>query len=262
MAAEPSTATVAERNATGLYCYGVMSAEAAPTSGAGGIGGAAVESVREGKLAALTSRIGSTKVRATRRDLLRHSEVLLKALDRGTVLPLRFGVVFDSEEALLDDFLRPRHDELMGLLRDLEGRVELRVTAFYREEEILAEVVHANPRIAKLRAATRDADAAATYPFRLELGELVAAEVDARTRRDRQELLERLRPLSLAAEVEDEPIEHQVLRASFLVERRHLSEFDEAMDSLARRHAERIHFKYVGPLPPHSFVSLDGEGGR
>ena len=56
--------------------------------------------------------------------------------------------------------------------------------------------------------------------------------------------------------VDQEPIEHQVLRASFLVERGHVSAFDAAMDDLAREHAGRIRFKYVGPLAPHSFVSV------
>jgi Gas vesicle synthesis protein GvpL/GvpF len=33
--------------------------------------------------------------------------------------------------------------------------------------------------------------------------------------------------------------------------------FDGAMDDLAKAQAGRIDFTYVGPLPPHSFVSLE-----
>ena len=151
----------------------------------------------------------------------------------------------------------PSNDELVRLLRELRDRVELRVTAHYREQAILGEIVRDNPRVAKLREATQER---AAQPLMLELGELVSAELQARTARNARAILERLLPLALAYEVDEEPIEHQVVRASFLVERKRLKAFDSAMDELAKAHEGRIDFKYVGPLPPHSFVGLTQEG--
>jgi len=52
---------------------------------------------------------------------------------------------------------------------------------------------------------------------------------------------------------------HQVLGASFLVERERVALFDDAMNELAQEQAERMHFKYLGPLAPHSFVGLTAE---
>src|SRR5919201_4060523 len=254
---DPSAGTAGTATAVRpLYVYGVTWAAAAREEAAAGIGEADVSPVRSDGLAALTSPLVDSDLRARRRELLAHSEVLASALERGAVLPLSFGTVFESEEAVVRDFLVPRRDELRRLLHELEGRVELRVKAFYREEAILAEIVRDNPQIARLREAVRAGPEAATYGLRIELGELVAAELRARSRRDADAILDRLRPLSLAIEADEEPIEHQVLRASFLVERKRIGAFDEAMDELAGRRDGRIHFKYVGPLPPHSFVSL------
>jgi Gas vesicle synthesis protein GvpL/GvpF len=233
---------------TAIYCYGVTWAESA-RSQRGGLGGKSVEPVRLEELAVLTSEAPPGKVRARRADLMCHFDVLSTAFEHGTVLPLRFGIVFDDESTLVDEFLRPRRDELVKLLKQLRDRAELRVTAYYREEAILAEIVRENPRVARLRGESPP-------PLKIELGELVAAELQARTNRDSQAILDRLQPLSLELEVDEEPIEHQVLRASFLVERKRLSAFDEAMEDLASNQAGRIDFKYVGPLPPHSFVSL------
>jgi hypothetical protein len=239
-----------------VYCYGVTWVFSAKRPSAPGVDGARVELVRAGDLAALTSPIGARRVRATRRDLVRHSEVLADAVERGTVLPLRFGTVFGSVDELIAELLEPRHDELVGLLRDFDGRVELTVKAFYREEAILGEIVRENSRVARLREATRSGTGPATYPLRMELGERVADELRSRTRRDAEELLAALRPLALAVEVDAQPIEHQVLRASFLVERERVRAFDQKMDELARTHEKRMHFKYIGPLAPHSFVNL------
>jgi len=257
VAVQPSSRVGADAASVGgLYCYGVTWAAVARPRQESGVSGKRVDAVFDGELAALTSRVESTKVRAKRRDLLNHSEVLAAALERGTVLPLRFGVVFESEEALVDGFLRPRRDELAALLRRFEGRVELTVRAYYEEDVVLAEIIRDSPRIARLREETRRGSDAATYPLKVELGERVAGELQKRTQGDRKAVLDRVRPFVIDQAVDQEPIEHQVLRASFLVERGHVSAFDAAMDDLAREHAGRIRFKYVGPLAPHSFVSV------
>ena len=140
------------------------------------------------------------------------------------------------------------------------NRLELRVSANYREDAILAEIVRENPTVARLREAAKLGRTA--QPLLVELGELVAAELQARTARDARMILGRLRSLALYQELDEEPIEHQVLRGSFLVERKRVSAFDGAMEDLASGQAGRIDFKYVGPLPPHSFVGLEHEGRR
>ncbi len=232
---------------TARYCYGVTWADSAEPHPSGGLAGKSVEPVRFEELAALTSEAPEGKIRARRADLMCHFDVLSHAFERGTVVPLRFGIVFDD---VVGDFLRPRHDELVRLLRELDTRVELRVTAHYREEAILAEVVRENRRVAALRGQQSQAGL-------IELGELVAGELRERTHRDARAILDTLGQLAVDQEVDEEPIEHQVLRASFLVERKAVPAFDAAMEDLASGQAGRIDFKYVGPLPPHSFVGLE-----
>jgi gas vesicle protein GvpL/GvpF len=247
-----------DASATGVYCYGVVSARDARPQPRG-LGDAPVEPVMHDGVAALASRVPAGTVRARRRDLLSHMDVLGAAFEHGTVLPLRFGTVFENEGSLVHEFLAPRHDELAALLRDLSGQGELRVTAHYREDALLAEVVRDNRRIAHLREATRGAGAG--QPALIELGELVAAEIQARTARDSRALLERLRKHARRYEVGEEPIEYQLLRASFLVERKRMSKFEAELERFAAEQAGRADVKLTGPLPPHSFVSLT-HGGR
>jgi hypothetical protein len=251
--------TVQSPPATALYCYGITEARAVEAQPAAGLGAETVEAVDCGELAALTSSVPAGTVRARRADLMTHFDVLGKAFERGTVLPLRFGIVFDDERALVEELLRPRHAEFARMLRELRGQVELRVTAHYREDAILAEAVRENPRIAQLRAATRGG--ADRHPAMLELGELVSTEVQARSARDTRALLERLRPLARRYELDEEPIAYQLLRASFLVERKRVKAFDRALEKFASDNAGRVDVKLVGPLPPHSFVELS-HGGR
>src|SRR3954447_23012247 len=154
--------------ATALYCYGVSRSGAAPPALAG-VGGAPVETVTVGGIAALTSRIESVDVRARRRDLVAHSDVLTAACEDGTVLPLWFGAAFMSEQALCDEFLGPRQDELKALLAEFDGRVELTVKAVYLEDAILTELIAEDARALELRDEIRSVPEAATYGLRLAL---------------------------------------------------------------------------------------------
>lgn len=234
------------------YVYGVTAASAGARVRVPGVADAAVRPLVFGELAALASPVPPSPVRARKRDLTRHADVVAAAFREGPVVPLRFGTVFADADAVVDDFLEPRHDELAGLLRDLDGLAELRVTAFYDEEEVLRDIVTSDRRVAQLREATQGRPAARA--LQLELGERVAAQLTARADADARAILDELAGLARDAVVEERLAELQVLRASFLVA--DAERFDRAVDRLARRGWPQLRFKLVGPLAPHSFVSL------
>jgi hypothetical protein len=239
--------------------YGIVPAETPLDGVPAGIGGAPVSRVVSGGLAALVSPVEGEELRATRRDLLSHSAVLERAIAAGPVLPLRFGIVLRDEDAVAEELLEPRRDELVALLERFERLVELRVKAFYDEEAVLREIVRSDPAIARLNEATRGAPDAAAQVQRVRLGEAVAYAFEATRESDSRAILARLRPLAEDFVVE-EGESSLAFTASFLVDRGRVEAFDTAMDELAREHEGRITFKYLGPLPPHSFVSLQGGG--
>jgi hypothetical protein len=247
--------------ALATYVYGVVNAEDVPGVSTSGVGGADVRVLEFKQVAALVSDV-PVPIRAKRRELLSHSEVLNEVGRSGTVLPLRFGTTFPDADAVVADFLEPRYGELTSLLEKFEGRVELMVKAFYHEQAILAEIVRDEPRIARLSAITREGPPARMHGERIELGSAVAEALEARTGADARQILDVLRPFALDVWTDDTPIEHQVLRASVLVKRDQVPAVDAALAALAERNTGRIQFKYVGPLPPHSFVSLSPGDGR
>jgi hypothetical protein len=246
---ETTTAKLAAEAPT--YVYGVTRAGAAERA-SDGVGGAVVESIVHRKLAALVSTVPSANVRARRRDLLRHAEILQKTFDRTTVVPLRFGTVFASGVDVVDDFLEPRHDHLVDLLARLDGLAELTVRAFYDEDAVMAEIVREDKRVSALRDATQ---AQHDHASQLQLGEAVAASLNATRERDARDVVSALQPLARDAIVEAREAEMEVLRAAFLIERDAITAFDAKMDELARRRAGVVNFKYTGPLPPHHFVT-------
>ena len=239
-----------------VYVYGVVRADAlAP--GRAGVLGADVAVVDGGAVAALVSPVESETVRAKRRDLLAHSDVLQEAYAEGAVLPLRFGTVFGSPDELRSAFLEPRRDELSALLDRFDGLCEMRLRAVYHDREsILASVAREDPEIVRLQERSRSAPG--SQPLLLELGERVAKRYQARREADANEIVSRL--AAIAEEVSaDEPDEElTVVKASFLIRERDQRGFDEQLESVALGLRHLVNFTCTGPLPPHSFVALGG----
>lgn len=241
--------------ATAKYVYGVMSSSSEPPAESG-IGGAALELIESDGLAALVSDAADGELRMGREEILVHAKVLEHALARGTVLPMRFGVVMPDVSAVRSQLLDAHRDELASQLVQLEGKVELTVRATYEEDALMREVVSEDPDVQRLRASLRGAPEDATYYQRIELGELVAGAVERKRERDANGILDALAPLALDVRVAQPAHERVGLSASFLVDRDRIKDFDGAMESVAATEADRMRFKYVGPLPPYSFVEL------
>jgi hypothetical protein len=243
---------------SGRLVYGIVRSGGELDEVPPGVAGARVQAVVSGDIGALVSAVEGNDVRATRQDVMSHARVLEHALGTGPVLPLRFGTVFRDEAAVVSDLLKRRHDELAGLLARLETAVELRVKGFYLEEQILREIVQRDAAIAKLRESTRRLPEGMPHPQQLRLGEAVAHALEAQRRHDADEIIGLLRPLAEDVSIDGEAEGSLAIAASFLVDRARVPEFDREMDELARRHEGRIRFKYLGPLPAHSFVAVAG----
>jgi hypothetical protein len=238
---------------TSAYVYGVVAADAIPTLDVEGVAAAPVRAVASGDLAALVSLLPPGQLRVRRRDLMSHLRVLEEAFAASTIVPCAFGMLMASEQAVIEELLVSRHDELLGLLRRLDGFAQLNVRVSYDEDVVLQEIVQADPTIAQLREQTRELGDAG-YHLRIRLGELVAAALAYRREADGQALLERLETGAVDVRVE-EPGD-ALLKASFLVARDRAESFDRELEAIAQDQAPRLHIDSVGPLPPTAFAEL------
>ena len=128
----------------------------------------------------------------------------------------------------------------------------MNLKAVYVEEELLRDIVTTDPQVARLREATKRLGKAGYYA-QLELGELVAAAVADRRARDADRLLVELE--GSAADVAVEEPREAAIKASFLVGRKQLGQFDKAVERMARREQRLLQFEVIGPLPPTAFAS-------
>jgi Gas vesicle synthesis protein GvpL/GvpF len=236
------------------YVYGVIPADAELPGELSGITGSKVSLVRCGELAGVVSDISPEQVLGTRDDLLAHEAVVEALAGRTTTLPIRFGAVVTTVDALVEEMLSPYHDWFTDVLKDLSGAREFAVIGVYVEEAVLREVIEEDPEVARLREHVRGLPEDAAYYDRIRLGELIVKALEDKRRADTDELVHRLQPYAAAVAVRTPADEDTAADAAFLVADEEQPDFERAVDELGERWADRIRLRLVGPLAPYDFV--------
>jgi hypothetical protein len=244
--------------------YGVIpAADARDWPGADGLDGASstVRPVVAGELAALVSPLPSDRTPGRRDDLEVHRSVLSLANERGTTIPMRFGIVMDSEDLVREELLGQHASEFTDLLRKLDGHVQMTVRAFYAEDALLNEVAQGDPEIVRRTAAIHGLSEIESRDERIELGRLISERVTARREQDEQLLLDGLAPFATEVRVDPPSSERVALNAQMLVRRDRRVALDEAVGVLRAALDGHLALRYIGPLPPYSFTDLSLEAG-
>jgi hypothetical protein len=240
----------AERN---VYVYGVASAAERASLPDAGVAGAGVRIVEHDGLAAIVSDLDSGTLVAAR-EVRAHWRVIEAAAAEATVLPVRFATVLAGDRAVVEQLLEPQADRLTELLRSLAGRVQLAVKGEYDEEALLREIVREAPAVKALRERVRTRPEAAAYYDRIRLGELVSGEIGRRRTRDQQMALAAFEGHAEASVANEPRSANGAFDLAFLVSRDKVDAFGAPVRALSETLGDRVRLRYVGPLPPYSFV--------
>ncbi|MEU5534436.1 GvpL/GvpF family gas vesicle protein [Streptomyces sp. NPDC020362] len=189
-------------------------------------------------------------LRPRRRDVLAHQEVQERLMADGAVLPLRFGMTAEDDEAV-SGALEDRAGEYQEQLQNLKDATEYNLKVSWEEEALLRRILLESEEARELNTAIRDGSG--TPEMSLSLGELVAQEAEARQQALAAGIVEALRPYA-RDNIVSAPAGNDFLNVSFLVEDDKEEMFLATGISLANQLGEECEFRLRGPLPPYSFV--------
>jgi gas vesicle protein GvpL/GvpF len=270
-----SAGAPAARNGSGWYLYGIVAAAHAPAQLDAGISvdpAHGVELLTEGPLAALASKVSMEEFDEERlperlndpawleRKIRAHEQVLERVLADASVVPFRFCTVYRSETELRR-FLSERGDDLAGVLRRVDGKVELGVKAFVDRERFAAGLGTHSEEARELESRAAGAEGGRAYLEGRRLDQLIAKELE----RFAAEVVETSHAHLLAAADEGTlgPLrspevsgrsDEMLLNGAYLVPAGG-GALEEAVAALARRYAEQgVSFEVTGPWPPYNFV--------
>jgi hypothetical protein len=243
---------------SGLWIYGIGTAAPGGAPLGAGVGGAEVAVIAAGGFQAVVSAAPEEPPQPTRRHMLAHTAVLERAAAAVDLLPVRFGSVAPGE-GVLARCLAAHAKQLAAALEGIADSVELGLRVTWRDGVVYREILDGDPALRALRDRLQARPAAETYQARIELGRRVEAALAARRAAEAAALLAPLAPLARQAVELRSAEDETVLHHAFLVRRAEETRFDAAVAALEARHASRMAFRYVGPVPPFNFVSLRAE---
>ena len=248
---------------TGIYVYGILPADAELTSEMPGVGDppGQVRVVHSDGLAALVSEVDVTRPLGSPEDLRVHKEILDASAGELPVLPLRFGAVLASEDAVAEELLAANRDDFAAALSELDGRAEYVVKGRYIEQAVLDEVLSGNKRAARLADKIRGKNPDATRDARIQLGQMINEGVSAKREEDTRVLGNAMKGHCVASVVREPTHELDAAHVAFLVETDKEDEMERVIENLAHDWQGWIEVRLLGPMAAYDFVgSTEGEG--
>lgn len=240
----------------GRYLYCIVHPGTTDDLDLRGIDDQPISVVAEDGLGVLVSPSAVKRYRLSRQYTLGHELVIERAMTRGTVLPIKFGTVAESEDAIREMVLQARSDDLHRLMTAMEGKVELGLKVIWNQERIYTDIVARRADIRRLRDQLADRPPNESHYERVRLGEMVEEALTDRRLEDADAIMARLEPLATDTRRNDIYGEMMILNAAFLVETAREAEFDAEIQALDAEMNNLMTFKYIGPLPPFNFVDL------
>jgi hypothetical protein len=245
------------------YVYGVLPEDIDLGSGMDGVGDppGQLRIVRSDDLAALVSDVDPSRPLGSPDDLRAHKEILDASATEVPVLPLRFGAVLASDEAVTKELLQPFHDEFSSALEQLDGLAEYVVKGRYAGPRILEEVLSDNPQAQRLREEIRDKDPDATRDVRIQLGEFISDAIAAKREKDTDAVQQAMADHCTASFVREPTHEEDAVNVAFLVDGGQQQEMEKTVEELARKWEGRVDLRVLGPMAAYDFVGTTEPGG-
>jgi Gas vesicle synthesis protein GvpL/GvpF len=256
-------AAAATKQKAGIYVYGILPGDVELTSDLTGVGDppGQVRVVRSGDLAALVSEVDVSRLLGSPEDLVAHKEILDASAADAPVLPMRFGAVVASEDAVSGELLDEHHDEFARALAELDGKAQYVVKGRYVGNVILPEVLSENKRAARLRDEIRGADSDATREARIQLGEIINDAVTLKREKDTRTLGKAMADHCEASLVRDPTHELDAVHVAFLVRVDQEKEIERAVMGLGEQWDGRVELRLLGPMAAYDFIAATEPGG-
>ncbi len=236
----------------GKYIYGIIEAEPGLEFGRIGLGEQMVTTIGLGGLACVVSDSHLDVYIANAVNLAEHERVLERVMSEYVILPMRFGTVAGSDREIT--LMVKRHGKLfLRLLKKLAGQVEVELEIRWKDmKSVFDELVEHNSALKKLKADPR----AKSMEDTIMAGQMVYKLLQEKKKKESEGFIKTLKTVSEGCVVNKNARDELVMNASFLVAKEKLALFDRALDSLDANTGGRFAIKYIGPLPPYSFVEM------
>lgn len=244
--------------AVGPYIYCILDRSKVPADGFGiqGLANSDLRLVPFNDICAVVSDMPLNNQRATRENMIHHTQVLEKILQFQQMLPVRFGVIAGSDEEVVSKLLQPDYDHLKETLNNLSGKLEVSVRVLWQQDEVLKKILETHKEITDLRDSLIGKPDEQIHYQKIEVGRMIESALNEERDSLRETVLSALQPMMLDQKENKLVTEAMVLNLAALIDASREQGFADTLSKLDEEYKNLLIFKYTAVAPPYNFVNI------
>lgn len=185
-----------------------------------------------------------------------HQKVNEQVMKDYDVCPMAFGIIAPNADEVLR-ILERAYLQFKTALKKAEGKVEFAVQVRWEQKKLLEELTNTIPEIQKLKQEMSLKSSILGMPIKLKIGKLIYEKVENQRVAYIKDVREELDSLSYDFTLNKLTEDDMIANFSFLIKRAKEPELDRKMQELGEKYGDKLKFKYIGPMPPYSFVNIN-----
>ncbi|MBU4600841.1 GvpL/GvpF family gas vesicle protein [Candidatus Parcubacteria bacterium] len=190
------------------------------------------------------------------RHIAIHQQVNEEIMKDYNVAPMAFGIIAPNNEEI-KCILAKAYIQFKTALKTTAGKVEFAVQVWWDQKKLLEELVNTNSEIQGLRQQLSVKTSILGLPLKLKLGRLIQRQAEAYKQTNIKNIEAFLRIMAHDFTLNKLISEDMIANFSFLIEKSREFELDSKMQELGKKYEGKLRFKYIGPMPPYSFVNIN-----
>ncbi|MBU4312765.1 MAG: GvpL/GvpF family gas vesicle protein [Candidatus Omnitrophica bacterium] len=200
------------------------------------------------------------------KKILQHEKVIEEIMKDATVIPFKFGTVFQTEENV-EGLLREHGLEFKSIISELEGKEEWGLKIYCDLEKFKDSLQNEDGKIKEIEKNIAVSNKGKAYFLKKKKDILINNILNERISEYTRDSFDRLKGPSLDAKINKllsqevtQKKEKMVLNAAFLVSKKRIKEFDSILTYFKTKYAHKgLEFAWTGPWPPYNFCAIRGQ---
>ncbi len=184
-----------------------------------------------------------------------HQRVVEESRNHGTTLPIRFGVLFKTEDGIKKMLIKS-YNEFKTKIKNLKDKDEYGLKIIIKESNLAKLHIASQeaPEIKRIKKEMKGSGEGATYFLKMKMDEAIKNEtykkIDTISGKVHQELV----TVSASNCLLKTDLEQVILNAAYLIDKKQITTFKEKIEGLKQMYDDHgLLFHLSGPWAPYSF---------
>jgi len=206
-------------------------------------------------ISAVVSNIPFKEMQPDVENLTAHQRVIEESRSLGTTLPVRFGIIFKTDDGV-KKMLVKSYSDLKSKVTKLKDKDEFGLKIIIDKSDLkkISLVQHDNPEIEKLKKEMSSAGEGTAYFLKMKMDEAIKNQTYKKIDQISGQIHNELTKASEAGCLLKSDFDQIVLNASYLINRDQVAKFHQKIDNLKKKYeSSGFIFHLSGPWAPYSF---------